>query len=158
LLCFYVFIVGRRRAELDKALAEIGGDVAAVQADASVSADLDRVYATISDSKGKLDIVFANAGFLIPAPLSRITEEVVDLMLSTNLKGAIFTVQKALPLLAEGGSIILTASTVANKGLPGSSVYAATKAAPRSPTIRHPPFSTTAHSHSIVPGGFDVTS
>lgn len=127
----FVFITGRRQTELDKAVAEIGSDVVAVQADSSVSTELDRVYATIRDTKGKLDIVFANAGILIPAPLGQITEEVIDLMLSTNLKGTIFTVQKALPLLTEGGSVILTASTVANKGLPGSSVYAATKAAIR---------------------------
>lgn len=127
----FVFITGRRQAELDKAVAEIGEDVVAIRADSSVSADLDRVYTAIRDTKGKLDIVFANAGVLIPAPLGQITEDVVDLMMSTNLKGTVFTVQKALPLLADGGSVILTASTVANKGLPGSSVYAATKAAIR---------------------------
>ncbi len=125
----FVFITGRRRAELDKTVAEIGGDTVAIQADSSVSTDLDRVYTAIRDTKGKLDIVFANAGVLVPAPLGQITEDAVDLMLSTNLKGIIFSVQKALPLLAEGSSVILTASTVANKGLPGSSVYAATKAA-----------------------------
>lgn len=127
----FVFITGRRRAELDKAIAEIGRDAVAVQADSSVSADLDRVYTAIRDTKGKLDIVFANAGALVPAPLGQITEEAVDLMLSTNLKGTIFTVQNALPLLAEGGSVILTGSTLANKGLAGRSIYAATKAAIR---------------------------
>ncbi len=105
----FVFITGRRRAELDKAVAEIGADVVAVQADSSVSADLDRVYATVRDTKGKLDIVFANAGVLVPAPLGQITEDAVDSMLSTNLKGIIFPVQKALPQLADGGSVVLTA-------------------------------------------------
>ncbi|MEI9988421.1 MAG: SDR family oxidoreductase [Rhizomicrobium sp.] len=127
----FVFITGRRQAELDKAVAEVGADVVAVQADSSVPADLDRVYATIRDTKGKLDIVFANAGVLIPAPLGQITEDAVDAMLSTNLKGIVFTVQKALSLLGEGGSVILTGSTLANKGLAGRGIYAATKAAIR---------------------------
>ncbi len=127
----FVFITGRRRRELDKAAAEIGTDVVTIQADSSIPADLDRVYATIGDAKGKLDIVFANAGVLVPAPLGQISEDAIDSMLSTNLKGIIFTVQKALPLLTEGGSVILTGSTLANKGLAGRSVYAATKAAIR---------------------------
>jgi NAD(P)-dependent dehydrogenase (short-subunit alcohol dehydrogenase family) len=127
-----VFITGRRQAELDKAVAEIGGNVVAVQADSSRQADLDRLYETVRSSKGKLDILFANAGILEKAPLGAITEDMVDRLLSVNVKGTIFTVQKALPLLSEGASIILTSSTVANKGLGGSSVYAATKAAIRS--------------------------
>ncbi|NKK70009.1 SDR family oxidoreductase [Rhizobium leguminosarum bv. viciae] len=128
-----VFITGRRQAELDEAVAQIGGDVTAVRADSSRLADLDRLYHTIRTSKGKLDVLFANAGILEKAPLGEITEDMVDRLLSVNVKGTIFTVQKALPLLADGASIILTSSVVANKGLPGGgSVYAATKAAIRS--------------------------
>jgi NAD(P)-dependent dehydrogenase (short-subunit alcohol dehydrogenase family) len=127
-----VFITGRRQAELDKAVADLGGDVVAVQADSSRVADLDRLYETVRTSKGKLDILFANAGILEKAPLGQITEEVVDRLLAVNLKGTIFTVQGALPLLTDGASIILTSSVVAYKGLGANSVYAATKAAIRS--------------------------
>ncbi|WP_158904555.1 SDR family oxidoreductase [Burkholderia sp. L27(2015)] len=127
-----VFITGRRQTELDRAVIEIGGDVVAVQADSSKLADLDRLYATVLAQKGKLDILFANAGIAERAPLGQITEDMVDRLLSVNLKGLIFTVQKALPLLPDGAAVILTSSTVANKGLPGRSVYAATKAAIRS--------------------------
>lgn len=126
-----VFIAGRRQAELDKAVAAIGGDVVAIQADTSKLADLDRLYAAVQE-RGRLDIVFANAGILEREPMGGITEASVDRMLSINLKGTIFTVQKALPLLADGGSVVLTGSTVAHKGLGNNSVYAATKAAIRS--------------------------
>lgn len=127
-----VFITGRRQAELDNAVAEIGGDVVAVQADSSKVGDLERLYATVKDRKGRLDILFANAGILERQKIGDITEEVVDRHLSINLKGTIFTVQKALPLLVDGGTIVLAGSTVAHKGLGGNSVYAATKAAIRS--------------------------
>ncbi|WP_213742244.1 SDR family oxidoreductase [Bradyrhizobium sp. dw_411] len=127
-----VFITGRRQHELDKAVAEIGGDVIAVQADSSKLGDLDRLYATVKDRKGRLDILFANAGILERQNIGDITEEVVDRHFATNLKGTIFTVQKALPLITDGGAIVLTGSTVAHKGIGGNSVYAATKAAIRS--------------------------
>lgn len=126
-----VFITGRRQAELDKAAVEIGGDVVAVQSDVSRPADFDRLYGQVRSAKGKLDIVVVNAGLLVKEPLGSITEEALDLQLSVNFKGTIYTVQKALPLLAEGASIILASSTVAVKGVPGSTVYAATKAAIR---------------------------
>jgi NAD(P)-dependent dehydrogenase (short-subunit alcohol dehydrogenase family) len=126
-----VFITGRRQAELDKAIAEIGGDAVAVQADVSKPADLDRLYETVRSTKGRLDIVVANAGLLVKEPLGSITEEALEYQLSVNFKGAIYTVQKALPLLSQGASVILASSTVAVKGVPGSSVYAATKAAIR---------------------------
>lgn len=127
-----VFITGRRQGELDKAVAEIGGDVVAVQADSSNLADLDRLYATVRTSKGRLDILFANAGIIEIQALGEITEETVDHHFAVNLKGTIFTVQKALPLLVDGGAVVLMGSTVAHKGLGGNSVYAATKAAIRS--------------------------
>ncbi len=126
-----VFITGRRQAELDKAVVEIGGDVVAVQADVSKPADLDRLYEKVRSTKGELDIVVANAGLLVKETLGSITEEALELQLSVNFKGTIYTVQKALPLLNEGASIILASSTVAGKGVPGSTVYAATKAAIR---------------------------
>lgn len=127
-----VFITGRRQEELDKAVAEIGGDVFAVQADSSSPADLDRLYETIGLQKGRLDIVFANAGILEKGRLGEITEDSVDRLFDINVKGLVFTVQKALPLLVDGGAILLTSSMVASKGLPGNSIYAATKASIRS--------------------------
>lgn len=127
-----VFITGRRQAELDKAVAEIGGDVVAAQADVSKPADLERLYETVRATKGKLDILVANAGLLVSEPLEAITEDALELQLSVNFKGTIYTVQKALPLLSNGASIILLSSTVANKGIPGNTVYSATKAAIRS--------------------------
>jgi NAD(P)-dependent dehydrogenase (short-subunit alcohol dehydrogenase family) len=126
-----VFITGRRKAELDQAAADIGGDVTAIQADSSKLDDLDRVYDTIREKNGRLDIVFANAGIIDFAPVGEISEEQYDRLFSINVKGLLFTVQKALPLMSEGGSIILMSSTVAGKGLPSSSIYAATKAAIR---------------------------
>ncbi len=126
-----VFITGRRQVELDKAGAGIDGDVVAVQADVYKPADLDRLYEQVRTSKGKLDIVVANAGLLVKEALGSITEEALDYQLSVNFKGTIYTVQKALPFLTEGASIILASSTVAVKGVPGSTVYAATKAAIR---------------------------
>jgi NAD(P)-dependent dehydrogenase (short-subunit alcohol dehydrogenase family) len=127
-----VFITGRRQEELDKAVVEIGGDVIAVQADSSSLADLDRLYAIIGAQKGRLDIVFANAGILDKAPLGEIAEDSFDRLFEINVKGVVFAVQKALPLLVDGGAIVLTSSLVASKGLPGNSLYAATKASIRS--------------------------
>lgn len=127
-----VFLVGRRQTILDAAVSEIGGGAVAIQADVSKPADLHRVYETVRSSKGKLDILFANAGVQTKEALGSITEEALDYQLAINFKGIIFTVQQALPLLAEGASIILSSSTTAVKGLPARTVYAATKAAVRS--------------------------
>ena len=128
----FVFITGRRRAELDSAAAEIGSNVVAIAADSSSLADLDRVYETVRTHKGRIDILVANAGILEHAPISQVTEEHFDRVFSVNVKGLVFTVQKALPLMPDGSAIILMSSTVANKGLGRSGVYAATKAAIRS--------------------------
>ena len=128
----YVFITGRRQPELDKAVKKIGSNVTAVQADAGKLTDLDRLYATIKKEKGRLDVVFANAGGGSFAPLGSITEEQYASTFDTNVKGLIFTVQKALPLLPDGASIVLNASTSGVKGIPAFSVYSASKAAVRS--------------------------
>jgi len=128
----YVFITGRRESELTAAANEIGSNVTAVQGDVSNLADLDRLFAQIKQEKGRLDIVFANAGVARFAPLGEITEELYNWTFDINVKGVVFTVQKALPLLPEGASIILNASIVASKGLPMNSIYSATKAALRS--------------------------
>ena len=129
----YVFITGRRDPELAAAVKEIGRHVTGVQGDVSNLGDLDRLFAQIKREKGKLDIVFANAGSAKFAPLGKITEEHYDALFNSNVKGLLFTVQKALPLLPDGASIILNASIVASKGwLPEWSVYSATKAAVRS--------------------------
>ena len=128
----YVFITGRRNAELAAAVKEIGRNVTGVQGDVSNLGDLDRLFAQIKREKGKLDIVFANAGVARYAPLGKITEEFYHSIFDINVKGLLFTVQKALPLLADGASIILNASIVASKGFPMNSVYSATKAAVRS--------------------------
>jgi NAD(P)-dependent dehydrogenase (short-subunit alcohol dehydrogenase family) len=128
----YVFITGRRQQELDAAVKEIGRNVTAVQGDVSRLADLDRLFAHVKKEKGSLDIVFANAGIAKYAALEEITEELYDSIFGINVKGLLFTVQKALPLLRDGGSIILNASIVASKALASNSVYSATKAAVRS--------------------------
>jgi NAD(P)-dependent dehydrogenase (short-subunit alcohol dehydrogenase family) len=128
----HVFITGRRQRELDAAVREIGKRATGVQGDVSSLADLDRLYATVRRDKGRLDVVFANAGVASLAPLGAITEEQFDTTFGINVKGLLFTVQKALPLLQDGGSIILNASIVASKGLEAFSVYSATKAAVRS--------------------------
>ena len=127
----FVFITGRRKPELDAAVAKLGANAVAVQADASKLDDLDKLYAEIKAKKGKLDVVFANAGGGEFAPLGQITEEHFDKTFATNVKGLVFTVQKALPLMGKGGSIILNASIVATKGMAAFSVYSATKAAVR---------------------------
>lgn len=128
----YVFITGRRAAELDAAAREIGRNVAAVQGDASNLDDLDRLFAQIKRETGKLDIVFANAGAAKYAPLGSVTEELYDSIFDINVKGLLFTVQKALPLMPNGGAIVLNASIVGSKGFAANSVYSATKAAVRS--------------------------
>lgn len=128
----YVFITGRRQKELDAAVNEIGKNVTAVQGDVSNLADLDRLFAQIKKEKGKIDIVFANAGVAKYAPLGKITEEFYDSIFDINVKGVLFTVQKALPLMPDGGSIVLNASIVGSKGFSANSVYSATKAAVRS--------------------------
>ncbi len=128
----YVFITGRRKPELEAAVKDIGRNVTGVQGDVSNLGDLDRLFAQIKQEKGKLDIVFANAGVAMYAPFGEITEEHYDSIFTINVKGLLFTVQKALPLLPDGASIILNASIVASKGLPANSVYSATKAAVRS--------------------------
>src|SRR6202163_2161821 len=128
----YVFISGRRDRELAAAVKEIGRNVSGVQGDVSNLGDLDRLFAQIKREKGKLDIVFANAGAARFARLGTITEELFDSIFNANVKGLLFTVQKALPLLPDGASIILNSSVVGSKGLSMNSVYSATKAAVRS--------------------------
>ena len=128
----YVYITGRRQSELDKAAKAIGTNVKAVRADASNLGDLDRLYTQIKQEKGRLDIVFANAGQAKFVPISDVTEQLYNQIFDTNVKGVLFTIQKALPLIPDGGSIILNASVVSTKGLPAASVYSATKAAVRS--------------------------
>ncbi|MDF5724204.1 MAG: SDR family oxidoreductase [Rhizonema sp. PD37] len=128
----YVFITGRRQNELDAVVKKIGENVTAIQGDVSNLIDIDRLYTTIKQEKGHLDILFANAGSAEIATLGSITEEHFDKMFNTNVKGLLFTVQKALPLMLEGSSIILNASITSIKGNPGLSVYSATKASVRS--------------------------
>src|SRR5215213_4420716 len=129
----YVFITGRRQKELDSAVSEISKNVSGIQSDVSNLADLDKLYDVVKDQKGSIDILFANAGIAQFAPLGEITEEHFDKIFRINVKGLLFTVQKALPLFQEGGgSIILNASIGSSKGVEESSVYSATKAAIRS--------------------------
>jgi NAD(P)-dependent dehydrogenase (short-subunit alcohol dehydrogenase family) len=128
----HVFITGRREPELAAAVKEIGRNVSPVQGDVSNLNDLDRLFAQIKRERGKLDIVFANAGVAKYAALGTITEDLYDSIFNINVKGMLFTVQKALPLLPDGASIILNGSIVGSKGLPMNSIYSATKAAVRS--------------------------
>jgi NAD(P)-dependent dehydrogenase (short-subunit alcohol dehydrogenase family) len=127
----YVFITGRRQKELDEAVKAIGRNVTGVQGDVSKLADLDRLYETVEAEGQRIDVVFANAGFGEFAALGSITEEHFDKLFNINVKGALFTVQKALPLLNDGGSIVLTGSVGSVKGTPAFWVYGATKAAIR---------------------------
>ncbi|MES2102456.1 MAG: SDR family oxidoreductase [Pseudomonadota bacterium] len=126
-----VFITGRRQAELDAAVKSIGSNAIGIRDDVSSMEDLDRVYAQIKARAGHLDILFANAGGGDMMPLSAVTEEHFDRIFSNNVKGMLFTVQKALPLLKDGSSIILTSSTTSSKGTENFSVYSASKAAVR---------------------------
>jgi NAD(P)-dependent dehydrogenase (short-subunit alcohol dehydrogenase family) len=128
----FVFIMGRRKAELDAAVREVGNNVTGVQGDVAKLDDLDKLYAAVKEQKGKLDVVFANAGTGEFAPLGQITETHFDKQFAVNVKGLLFTVQKALPLMRPGGAIVLNASIVSITGSPAFSVYSATKAAVRS--------------------------
>jgi NAD(P)-dependent dehydrogenase (short-subunit alcohol dehydrogenase family) len=128
----YVFITGRRQKELDEAVMAIGSNATGVPGDVAKLADLDRLYQTVSKVKGRIDIIFANAGVGEFVPLPNVTEEHFDKLFNINVKGALFTVQKGLPLLNDGGSIILTGSVASVKGTPAFGVYAASKAAIRS--------------------------
>jgi len=128
----HVYITARRAAELARAAAAIERNVTAVAGDVSDAADLDRLFAQIKSEKGRLDVLFANAGVAKYAPLGTITEELYHSIFDINVKGVILTVQKALPLMPDGSAIVLNASIVASKGLPANSVYAASKAAVRS--------------------------
>src|ERR1700726_112181 len=127
----YIFITGRRQKELDEAVKAIGSNVTGVQGDIAKLTDIDRLYEAVK-SKGRIDVVFANAGVAEFAPLCEITEEHFDKLFDINVKGTLFTVQKALPLLNDGGSIILNGSVASVKGTPALGVYGATKAALRS--------------------------
>ena len=128
----FVYITGRRQSELDRAVLEGGPSVSGIRGDAADLSDLDSVFETIGQQRGRLDILFANAGTGEFAPLGGITEEHFDKQFDLNVKGLLFTVQKALPLLQDGSSIVLNASIVSSKGNPAFSVYSATKAAVRS--------------------------
>src|SRR3954463_13528221 len=128
----YVYITGRRQAELDAAVKEIGRNVTAVQGDVAKLADLDRLYDVVKQKHGRVDVVFANAGAGELVPVEQITEAHYDKLFDINVKGLVFTVQKALPLMPDGGSIILNASIASVRGTPAFSVYSATKAAVRS--------------------------
>ena len=128
----YVFITGRRQKELEEAVREIGENSFGVQGDVTNLNDLDRLFATIKAEKGILDVVFANAGWGEYAPLGSITEEHFDKTFAINVKGVVFTVQKALPLLKDGGAIVINGSMVSILGQPAFSIYSATKAAVRS--------------------------
>ncbi|KPI08427.1 3-oxoacyl-(acyl-carrier-protein) reductase [Actinobacteria bacterium OK006] len=128
----FVFITGRRRPELDKAKDEIGGNVTTVQGDVSVSADLDRLFATVAEEKGKIDVVVANSGLVDPQVFGQITEASFDRIFNVNARGTLFTAQKALPLMNDGGSIILVGSIAGHVGVEGYTTYSATKAALRS--------------------------
>src|ERR1700723_4229246 len=128
----YVFITGRRQKELDKAVKTIGSNVTSVQGDVAKLADLDRLYETVGKVKGRIDIIFANAGVGEFVPFDKVSEEHFDRLFNINVKGAFFTVQKGLPLLNDGGSIILAGSVASVKGTPAFGVYAASKAAIRS--------------------------
>jgi len=128
----FVFMTGRRQAELDAAVTAIGSNVLGVQSDISKLDELDRLFAVVKETKGGLDVLYANAGGGEFLPLADITDDHYERTFATNVKGTLFTVQKALPLMRNGGSIILTGSTAASKGTPAFSIYAASKAAIRS--------------------------
>jgi len=127
----HVYITGRRQEELDKAVEAIGAGVTAVQGDVSNLDDLDRLFAKVRSGHGRVDVLMANAGLGALEPLGKITEAAFDLIFRVNVKGTIFTAQKGLPLMQDGGSIILTGSTTASMGTPAFSIYSASKAAIR---------------------------
>jgi NAD(P)-dependent dehydrogenase (short-subunit alcohol dehydrogenase family) len=128
----YVFITGRRQSELDKAVEEIGHGVTAVQGDVTSSDDLDRLYAKVKETKGVIDVLFANSGFIELQSIDEITSEHFDKTFGINTKGLLFTVQKALPLMLRGGSIIVASSIANVKAIPSYTTYSASKAAVRS--------------------------
>ncbi len=128
----HVFITGRRQSELDRARTEIGRNVTTVQGDAANLDDLDRLYETVAAERGVVDIVFANAGFVELVPIDKVTPEHFDKTVGINLRGLLFSVQKALPLMKNGGAIVLNSSVVGVMGLPAHGVYGATKAGVRS--------------------------
>jgi NAD(P)-dependent dehydrogenase (short-subunit alcohol dehydrogenase family) len=128
----YVFITGRRQKQLDEAVKAIGRNVTGVQADSGNLADLDRLYETVKKQKGRIDVLFASAGTGEFAPIGEVTEEHFDKIFGVNVRGTLFTVQKALPLFSDGGSIIMNGSIVSAKGFPAFGVYSASKAALRS--------------------------
>jgi NAD(P)-dependent dehydrogenase (short-subunit alcohol dehydrogenase family) len=128
----YIFITGRRQKELDDAVKAIGSSVTGVQGDIAKLTDLDRLYEVVRTTKGRIDVVFANAGVAEFAPVGKITEEHFDKLFDINVKGTLFTVQKALPLMKDGGSIILNGSVASVKGTAAFGVYGATKASLRS--------------------------
>ncbi|MBS0377154.1 MAG: SDR family oxidoreductase [Proteobacteria bacterium] len=132
----FVYVTGRRHEQLQSAAKELGPRARAIQGDVSRMEDLDRLFALVQKEHGSLDILFASAGAGAWQTLGSITEDQVDTTLNVNIKGTVFTVQKALPLLKRGASVILTGSAIAHKGFAGLSVYGATKAALRS-LIRH---------------------
>ena len=127
----HVYITGRRQEELDKAVQTIGAGVTAVQGDVSNLDDLDRLFSRVRSDRGHVDVLMANAGLGALEPLGKITEAAFDLVFGVNVKGTIFTVQKGLPLMRDGGSIILTGSSTASMGTPAFSIYSASKAAIR---------------------------
>lgn len=126
-----VVITGRNRETLDQAKAEVGNGIVALQGDVSDLSHLDEVISTIKEKHGRIDVIFANAGVAHPVPLAEVTEEHFDSHFNINVKGLLFTIQKALPILSDGGSVIVNASVVKDKGFPGFSVYTATKGAVR---------------------------
>lgn len=128
----HVFITGRRQSELDEAMKELGDSATAVRGDIANLADLDELFAAIRERKGRLDVLFANAGLGEFAPLTEVTEEHFDKTFNVNVRGTLFTVQKALPLMPDGAAVVVNASIVSVKGVPAFGVYAATKAALRS--------------------------
>jgi len=128
----YVFITGRRKDKLEEAMKAIGRNVTGVQGDASNLTDLDRLYETVKKEKGKIDVLFASAGYGEFAKIGEVTEGHFDKTFDLNVRGTLFTVQKALPLFADGGSIFLNGSIASIKGFPAFSVYSASKAAVRS--------------------------
>lgn len=128
----HVFITGRREAELDRAVTAIGRNVTAIRGDVADLADIDRLYREVADAKGRVDVLFANAGVVEPKSLEAVTPEHFDRLFGINVRGLVFTVQKALPLMKAGGSIILNASVAGVKAVPNHGIYSATKAAVRS--------------------------
>ena len=127
-----VIITGRRQDAVDTAVKELEGDVIGIKTDASIIKDIDKLYKEVDDIYGKIDVLFLNAGIATFEPIEAVTEETFDRQMNINLKGLFFNIQKALPLLKNGGSIILTTSAADQKGFPNTSVYSATKAAVRS--------------------------